>query len=145
MPEIIVADSFETRMSRLRTALYDALKGSEEQWKWDIVHTFNDVIVVLNFDTRLMYEIPYILQDETVTLGAPTEVEQVLVVKRFMDECPDLKVHEVRSAMAGKSAHAELTGPIVFKSLAQQIAFAAVLVPGEPDSDYENGEKLLSE
>lgn len=31
----------------------------------------------------------------------------------------------------------ELTGPIVFKNSAQQIAYAAVLVPGEEDSDGE--------
>ncbi len=37
---------------------------------------------------------------------------------------------------------AELTGPIIYKSRKQQIAYAAVLVPGEPDSD---GEQLTAE
>ena len=39
---------------------------------------------------------------------------------------------------------AELTGPIVFKNDEQRIVFAAVLVPGEPDFDYDKGEKILT-
>ncbi len=38
----------------------------------------------------------------------------------------------------------ELTGLIVHKNAARQIAYGAVLIPNEPDSDYEAGEKLLS-
>lgn len=38
----------------------------------------------------------------------------------------------------------ELTGPIVFKSTPERIAFAAVLVPGEPDLDAGMGEKILT-
>ena len=38
----------------------------------------------------------------------------------------------------------ELTGPIVFKSTPERIAFAAVLVPGEPDLDADKGEKILT-
>jgi hypothetical protein len=39
----------------------------------------------------------------------------------------------------------ELTGYIVMKNDEQQIAYAAVLVPGEPDGDFARGEKLLTE
>ena len=39
----------------------------------------------------------------------------------------------------------ELTGPIVYKSKPERIAFAAVLVPGEPDLDADKGEKILTE
>jgi len=38
----------------------------------------------------------------------------------------------------------ELTGPIVRKDDAKRIAYAAVLVPGEPDTDYPAGEKILT-
>ena len=38
----------------------------------------------------------------------------------------------------------ELTGPIVRKDTAKRIAYAAVLVPGEPDTDYPAGEKILA-
>lgn len=38
----------------------------------------------------------------------------------------------------------ELTGPIVFKDATKRIAYAAVLVPGEPDTDYPLGEKILT-
>jgi len=38
----------------------------------------------------------------------------------------------------------ELTGPIVRKDSAKRIAYAAVLVPGEPDTDYPAGEKILT-
>lgn len=44
--------------------------------------------------------------------------------------------------MASKGA--ELTGPIVFKDDVQKIVFAAVLVPGEPDYDFDKGEKILT-
>ena len=42
------------------------------------------------------------------------------------------------------SKGAELTGPIVLKDDVQRIAFAAVLVPGEPDYDFDKGEKILT-
>lgn len=38
----------------------------------------------------------------------------------------------------------ELTGPIVFKDATKRVAYAAVLVPGEPDTDYPLGEKILT-
>jgi len=39
---------------------------------------------------------------------------------------------------------AELTGPIVFKNDEQRIVLSAVLVPGEPDYDYDKGEIILT-
>lgn len=42
------------------------------------------------------------------------------------------------------SKGAELTGPIVFKDDVRKIAFAAVLVPGEADYDFDKGEKILT-
>ena len=42
------------------------------------------------------------------------------------------------------SKGAELTGPIVLKDNVQKIVFAAVLVPGEPDYDFDKGEKILT-
>lgn len=41
------------------------------------------------------------------------------------------------AANAAKDKDAELTGPIVYKNDAKRIAYAAVLVPGEPDHDGE--------
>ncbi len=41
-------------------------------------------------------------------------------------------------------ASIELTGPIFKKNTKQRIVYAAVLVPGEPDYDYEKGEKILT-
>jgi hypothetical protein len=48
--------------------------------------------------------------------------------------------HTIKSSEKG----AELTGPIVFKNDEQRIVFAPVLVPGEPDYDYDKGEMILT-
>lgn len=51
---------------------------------------------------------------------------------------------KAREEMIAKSKGCELTGPIVMKNEAQRIVYAAVLVPGEPDYDYDKGEKILT-
>jgi len=56
--------------------------------------------------------------------------------------------HESEGFWPGEKAKAEkgaeLTGPIVFKNDEQRIVFAPVLVPGEPDYDYDKGEMILT-
>jgi hypothetical protein len=51
---------------------------------------------------------------------------------------------KAREEMITKGKGCELTGPIVMKNEAQRIVYAAVLVPGEPDYDYDKGEKILT-
>jgi hypothetical protein len=53
---------------------------------------------------------------------------------------PGEKAREKRISKSG----CELTGPIVKKNNLQRIVYAAVLVPGEPDYDYDKGEKILT-
>jgi hypothetical protein len=55
------------------------------------------------------------------------------------DGIEDCKICKGTGEVAEK---AELTGPIIFKAAKKQIAYAPVLVPGEPDSD---GEVLTAE
>jgi hypothetical protein len=51
---------------------------------------------------------------------------------------------KAREEIITKEKGCELTGPIVMKNEAQRIVYAAVLVPGEPDYDYDKGEKILT-
>jgi len=80
-----------------------------------------------------MYEYPWSLNatGDDVDLGQPTAVDLAYVYKRRAEE-------------AAKGEGAELTGPIVKKDAKERIVYAAVLVPGEPDRDFERGEKILS-
>lgn len=52
---------------------------------------------------------------------------------------------KARGERISKSKGCELTGPIVKKDDKQRIVYAAVLVPGEADYDYDKGEKILTE
>ena len=89
---------------------------TDHQWPW-VRDVFSDtVIVAFDGDTRL-FEYPWSVTNGELVLGDPTEVSVEYVTKR--------------------RGSPELTGPIVRKDAKRQVAYAAVLVPGEPDSDGE--------
>lgn len=69
-----------------------------------------------------LYEVPYTVNGQALALGTPTPVT----------------VEYVALSEGGP----RLTGPIVGKDAARQIAYAPALVPGEPDGD---GEELTAE
>lgn len=128
-----VEDSYEVVMEKLRTKVYreldnyDSDKGDTTDFY--VIHTFDDAVVARDDVSGKIYEVPYIRGETEVYLGQPREVESVYVQKRL---------EEVGVDISNKGLDAcELTGPIVMKNASRRIAYAAVLVPGEADSDGE--------
>ncbi len=92
-----------------------------------VAQVFDDAVIVHDFKADKYYEIQFEMNDDgTITKGERKEVDLVYIQKRFAKE------------------NAELTGPIFKKEDEQKIVYAAVLVPGEPDYDFDKGEKILS-
>lgn len=128
-----VEDSYEVVMEKLRNKVWRELDNHDSNQgdiaDFYVIHTFDDAVVVKDEVSGKLYEVPYIRGETEVYLGQPKEVENVYVQKRL---------EEVGIDIASKGLNVcELTGPIVMKSANKQIAYAAVLVPGEEDSDGE--------
>lgn len=127
-----VDDSYEVVMERLRRKVYRELDHDSSQGDitdFHVIHTFDDVVIVRDEVSGKMYEVPYMRGDTEVYLGQPREVENVYVLKRLEEAGIDITNKGLNAC--------ELTGPIVMKNAKKRIAYAAVLVPGEPDSDGE--------
>lgn len=128
-----VDDSYEVVMERLRTKVYRELDNHDSSQgditDFYVIHTFDDAVIVRDEVSGKMYEVPYMRGDTEIYLGQPREVENVYVLKRLEEAGIDV-------ASKGLDV-CELTGPIVMKNANKRIAYAAVLVPGEPDSDGE--------
>lgn len=128
-----VNDSYEVIMERLRTKVYRELDNHDSSQgditDFYVIHTFDDAVIIRDEVSGKLYEVPYMRGDTEVYLGQPREVENVYVLKRLEEAGIDI---------ANKGLDVcELTGPIVMKNANKRIAYAAVLVPGEPDSDGE--------
>lgn len=128
-----INDSYEVVMEKLRRKVYRELDNHDSSQgditDFYVVHTFEDAVIVRDEVSGKMYEVPYMRGDTEVYLGQPREVENVYVLKRLEEAGIDI-------ASKGLGV-CELTGPIVMKNASKRIAYAAVLVPGEPDSDGE--------
>jgi len=149
-------DSIEAMLEKIARAVWQAYGwdgDSETKPKYDmgVVYTFDDAVITKDYNDGKLYEISYnFVGEDVVLVGEPKEVESVYILKRLTDQKPDISLKQGRELLEGmmnavKNRGAELTGPIIFKNDAQRIAFAAVLVPGEPDLDYNKGEKILTE
>lgn len=117
-------DSLEERLNQVRRAFESGEMGESNSM---VIHVFEDAVITQQFGTGKYFEIGYkITEDGNITKDAPKEVDLIYIQKRIN----------------GNSA--ELTGPIFKADKKQRIVYAAVLVPGEPDHDFEKGEKILS-
>lgn len=128
-------DSFEVTREKVERKVwqtFDNPDGANGQEPMDMiaVHTFPDSVIVKNMVDDRFYEVPYVKQGNEVYLGQMKEVESVYVYKK-------LEEHSIDPATKSGLAECELTGPIVMKDNEKKIAYAAVLVPNEPDSDGE--------
>ncbi len=118
-------ESLEERISQVRRAFES--RGDLMESNSMVIHVFEDAVITQQFGTGQYYEVPYTIDDDgKITKGEPKEVDLVYIQKR----------------LNGNSA--ELTGPIFKADEKQRIVYAAVLVPGEPDHDFDKGEKILS-
>jgi hypothetical protein len=118
-------ESLEERISQVRRAFES--RGDLMESNSMVIHVFEDTVITQQFGTGQYYEVPYTIDDDgKITKGEPKEVDLVYIQKRL------------------NNSSAELTGPIFKADEKQRIVYAAVLVPGEPDHDFEKGEKLLT-
>lgn len=126
-------DSFEVTREKVERKVwqnFDDMEG-EEPKDMIVINTFPDSVIVKNMVDDKFYEVPYVKQDNEVFIGQLREVESVYVYKK-------LEEHDIDPATkSGLAEECELTGPIVMKDDDKKIAYAAVLVPNEPDSDGE--------
>lgn len=107
-----------------RDIIQKALNQTDHDWSEWVVATFDTEVVIENSKTNQTLRYDYTIEDGEAILSDPVEVEleTEIVVKGGI----------------------ELTGPIVMKSDEKQIAYAAVLVPGELDLDAPKGEPPLT-
>ncbi|MDI6840441.1 MAG: XkdF-like putative serine protease domain-containing protein [bacterium] len=128
-----VNDSYEVVMERLRSKVYRELDNHDSSQgditDFYVIHTFDDAVIAKDEVSGKLYEVPYMRSDTQVYLGQPREVENMYVQKRL--EAVGLDISNKGLDIC------ELTGPIVMKNARKRLAYAAVLVPGEEDSDGE--------
>lgn len=135
---------------------------SDDTYCW-VAEMYFDGRAIVELETLgscRLYEVAYVVNGDAVAIGAPVEVQRayVPITVTSVPE-PALPAPTAPTADApapgytlrddtstgpdtAAKAIAELTGPIVAKNDVRQIAYAAVLVPGEPDSD---GDTLSAE
>lgn len=84
--------------------------------------TFPDAVII-QMDDGSLWEIPYTINDDgSVDLGEPTQVTEQYTSQKAAEHGLDVR---------------PIIGLIVNKNEPQRVAYAAVAVPGEPDSDGE--------
>ena len=136
-----IADSLEVRRDTVAYAARVELEGTRVEdgtrLNLDPLHTFEDAIVMRDYKSGNLYEVPYVRQAGKVFLGDPVEVQNMYVQTRLTDV-------GVNPAAKGL-VECELAGPIVMKNSAKRIAYGAVLVPDELDSDGESVNKAQIE
>jgi hypothetical protein len=118
-------DSYEQRLNKVRMAFMS--NSDIELGEIQVIHVFDKSVIAQEYMTSKYYEIGYSFDGEgNIVKGKPNEVDLVYIKKMLSDLSP------------------ELTGPIFKADEKQRIVYAAVLVPGEPDHDFDKGEKILS-
>jgi len=134
-----VDQSIESKIGIIRKKFRETFNLDYEN-DLHVMWTFEDAVIVGDYsDSGLLYEFPYKKQGDEIIFGEPLEVEQIMVLKRLVeDEVSSKDIADVIALMAKKVSEPELTGPIVFKNSPEKIAYAAVLVPGELDHDGES-------
>ncbi len=91
--------------------------AKQESGDVEILHTSESSFIAKD-SAGTLYEAKYLQQGDEYFVGEPQEITEAEYREKTGEPC-------------------ELTGPIVSKNMEKRIAYAAVLVPGEPDSDGE--------
>ena len=150
--------SYEEKREKLRIHFDKEFKEAY------IIYTFPDAVILKDYNTNKHYEIEYAMIDGKIKSGEAKEVEVAYILKSLLESAKShvtdkgtnkaLGVYlyyqkekkwpeeEEREKEAEKGT--ELTGPIFKTVEKKRIVYAAVLVPGEPDLDAEEGEKILT-
>ena len=135
-------DSYETRMRNVRRVF----ESNNMESDLAVINVFDTSVILKDYRTEKYYEADYTISPEgNISKGELKEVELIYIQKKLFETVlanTEKIRQEKREANTEKSC--ELTGPIVKKDDKQRIVYAAVLVPGEPDYDYDKGEKILT-
>ena len=143
-----VKNKVQTRIAK-ELARYPEESADGQFTNYEIMHTFPESVIVERFTDQGVQgylEIPYAVgedEDHQVFIGEPMPVERDYVVKG-LSEAEINYVEKDGKITVKEEDGCELTGPIVMKNEDKRLAYSAVLVPGEPDHDYDKGEKILS-
>ena len=128
-------DSYEVLLNTVQHAAwrnFDNFDDSENAFDSRVLHTFSDAVILMNTCNEKLYEASYLISDSQVVFSGLREVEEQYVTKRAKMAGIEINIQAEKDFKG-----VELGGPIVIKNTAKKIAHAAVLVPGEPDSDGE--------
>jgi hypothetical protein len=139
-------DSYETKMLNVRRAFESNNMGSDLA----VINVFDTSVILKDYRTEKYYESDYTISPEgNVSKGELKEVELVYIQKKLFEvtlaNSEKIRKEKIEAdILANKDKGCELTGPIFKRDDKQRIVYAAVLVPGEPDYDYDKGEKILT-
>lgn len=131
------SDSLEAYVSKITREVYRQLDNYEESFNnpsrnFHIINTYSDAVIAEDHVSEKIYQIPYNINDSgAVIFGELQEVEEAYVEKVLQEDGISLKERR------GINRMVQITGPIVMKNAVKRIAYAAVLIPGEPDHDNE--------
>jgi hypothetical protein len=128
-------DSYEVLLNTVQRAAwrnFDNYDDPDNAFDSRVLHTFSDAVILMNTCNEKLYEASYLISDSQVVFSSLREVEEQYVAKRAK-----IAGIEINLSAAKAFKGVEIGGPIVIKNAVKRIAHAAVLVPGEPDSDGE--------
>lgn len=102
--EIKKADSIETKLERIRTAVYNAFDNTDyvegmESIDVGIVATFESTVIVNDYKSNRLFEIDYseVGEEKEIVFGQPREVENVYVVKQLLAANPEMAFKDVQN------------------------------------------------
>ena len=138
-------DSYETMLEAVNRAAWrefdrqsvfdEAGVKTDPGFDAHVIGTFQNAVIIKDACSDILYEVGYMLNGDSVIFGQPREVAEMYVEKRMAEAGLEYPTSSTKSVDDVESI--EVAGPIVRKNAALRIGYAAVLVPGEPDSDGE--------
>lgn len=124
--------SLEARLRSIRDALKEAL--GETWYHMDLMYTFEDAVIVKDYDSGAFYRIPYTF--DPLAFGTVEEVDEVFILTALVESGMATDEAGIKvAAMKSATEPVKLTAMIVKRDDDRRIVFGPVLVPGEPDSD----------
>jgi len=78
------SESIEARLEVVRSAV-DALfrVSPNEMQQIGVMWTFDDVVIIKDWNTGKLYELPYSIVTDGIQFGEPAETDEVFVTKRL--------------------------------------------------------------
>jgi len=104
------ANSLESRMNRVREKVWSFFSSMSEEFSGEdevmaeplpnVIATFDDAVIVQDYENENLYEIDYSDLSGEITLGQPREVESLYVQKKILASNPDLSLKDVEGIIS---------------------------------------------